>query len=152
LLIADEPTTALDVTIQAQILDLLAELQEKRKMAVLFITHDLGIVAKIADEVIVLYAGRAVERGSAGDIFRKPAHPYTRGLLQSVPKMNRDGGRLSVIPGFLPDATKMPEGCRFYNRCDKKTETCLAKPLEEAITPGHSAACFNMEKANAAHR
>jgi len=149
LLIADEPTTALDVTIQAQILDLLAELQEKRNMAVLFITHDLGIVARIADEVIVLYAGRAVERGTAADIFHSPLHPYTKGLLSSVPRMEHNAGKLAVIPGTLPNASEMPEGCRFYNRCERKSEVCLKRPLEKILSPTHSAACFNMESSHA---
>ncbi|MBL8028613.1 MAG: ABC transporter ATP-binding protein [Fibrobacteres bacterium] len=149
LLIADEPTTALDVTIQAQILDLLAELQEKRNMAVLFITHDLGIVARIADQVIVLYAGRAVERGTAADIFHSPRHPYTKGLLASVPRMEHNSGKLAVIPGTLPNASEMPEGCRFYNRCERRSEVCLKRPLEENLSPTHSAACFNMESSHA---
>jgi oligopeptide/dipeptide ABC transporter ATP-binding protein len=149
LLIADEPTTALDVTIQAQILDLLKELQEKRNMAVLFITHDLGIVANIADEIVVLYAGSVAERGTVDDIFNNAAHPYTRGLLLSVPKMN-NSGRLSVIRGTLPDPSNMPKGCRFYNRCDRHNEKCLLRPEPFTISSTHSASCFNMENGNAA--
>ncbi len=145
LLIADEPTTALDVTIQAQILDLLAKLQAKFNMAVLFITHDLGIVAKIADEIVVLYAGRIAERGSSSAIFDAPAHPYTKGLLSSVPRMDSAKSSLFVIPGVLPSGTDMPEGCRFYNRCNRKSDECLKKPFEQELSSGHFVSCFNAE-------
>ncbi|MFH0918733.1 MAG: ABC transporter ATP-binding protein [Fibrobacterota bacterium] len=145
LLIADEPTTALDVTIQAQILDLLQELKITHKMAVLFITHDLGIVAQIADEVQVLYAGKTAERGTATQIFNTPRHPYTAGLLHSVPRMTSGHGRLHVIPGSLPDATQFGEGCRFFDRCPRHSEQCRAQPLLTPLEPDHSAACFHME-------
>jgi peptide/nickel transport system ATP-binding protein/oligopeptide transport system ATP-binding protein len=145
ILIADEPTTALDVTIQAQILELLAELKETRKMALLFITHDLGIVAEIADDVLVLYAGKAVERGSAARIYQNAKHPYTLGLLRSVPRMEGRSERLNVIPGTLPDPKDLPEGCRFYNRCDRHTDICLTQPPEFKVEEGHLSACFHME-------
>jgi oligopeptide/dipeptide ABC transporter ATP-binding protein len=145
LLIADEPTTALDVTIQAQILDLLVELKESRKMALLFITHDLGIVAQIADEVLVLYAGKAVERGSAAQIYNNAKHPYTLGLLRSVPRLEGRRERLNVIPGVLPDPKDLPRGCRFYNRCERHTDHCLTQPPEFKVEEGHLSACFNME-------
>lgn len=145
LLIADEPTTALDVTIQAQILHLLRELKEERGMSVIFITHDLGIVAEIADTVLVLYAGKVAERGSAQDIYGNARHPYTLGLLNSVPVMEGRRDRLNVIPGVLPDPSQYPEGCRFYERCPRRTEKCLVQPKEFEIGPGHFAACFHME-------
>jgi oligopeptide/dipeptide ABC transporter ATP-binding protein len=124
LLIADEPTTALDVTIQAQILDLLAGLQERRGMAVLLITHDLGVVAEVSDRVVVMYAGQVVETGGVYDIFRDPAHPYTRGLLDSLPKVDRPGQRLSSIPGTVPNPIGWPEGCRFRARCPLAGDGC----------------------------
>ena len=145
LLIADEPTTALDVTIQAQILDLLQELKASHGMAVLFITHDLGIVAQIADEVQVLYAGMTAERGSAAQVFNSAKHPYTLGLLHSVPRMTQGRGRLHVISGTLPDPTNYSEGCRFYDRCPRHSDKCLARAPLFPIEPGHEAACFHME-------
>ena len=145
LLIADEPTTALDVTIQAQILNLLRDLKNERQMSLIFITHDLGIVAEIADTILVLYAGRVAERGSAKDIYENAKHPYTLGLLNSVPVMGGKKERLNVIPGVLPDASRYPEGCRFYERCGRRSEKCLEQPPEFEIAPGHKAACFHME-------
>ena len=145
LLIADEPTTALDVTIQAQILELMAELKAGRDMALIFITHDLGIVAEIADDVLVLYAGRVAERGPARAIYEAPRHPYTIGLLQSVPVMSGKKEKLSVIPGTLPDAVNYPQGCRFYERCGRRTEACLRNPEEVRVGEGHFAACFHTE-------
>ena len=124
LLVADEPTTALDVTIQAQILELLAELQERRGMAVLLITHDLGVVAEVCDRVVVMYAGQVVETGSVYEIFRDPAHPYTRGLLDSLPKVDRPGERLDSIPGTVPNPINWPDGCRFRARCSLAGEGC----------------------------
>jgi peptide/nickel transport system ATP-binding protein len=120
LLIADEPTTALDVTIQAQILRLFADLQQERDMAVLFITHDLGVVAEVADRVVVLYAGKVMERGSVEDVFETPAHPYTRALLSCLPGEGPTGG----IPGEIPDPTAPPDGCRFADRCAHDREAC----------------------------
>ena len=117
LLIADEPTTALDVTIQAQILELLAALKESRGMAVLLITHDLGVVAEVADRVVVMYAGQVAETGTAREVFGAPAHPYTEGLLASLPRVDRPGERLRPIPGVVPSPTDWPKGCRFADRC-----------------------------------
>jgi peptide/nickel transport system ATP-binding protein len=117
LLIADEPTTALDVTIQAQILELLAELRARRRMAVLLITHDLGVVAEVADRVVVMYAGQVAETGTAKEVFGSPAHPYTEGLLGSIPRVDRRGERLRPIPGVVPAAHDWPTGCRFADRC-----------------------------------
>ena len=117
LLIADEPTTALDVTIQAQILELLAELRARRGMAVLLITHDLGVVAEVCDRVAVMYAGQLVETGTVRQIFTHPRHPYTKGLLASLPSVDRPGGRLTAIPGTVPNPRRWPAGCRFRERC-----------------------------------
>ena len=128
LLIADEPTTALDVTIQAQILELLNELRKTRKLAVLLITHDLGVVAETADRVCVMYTGKIVEESTAEEIFENPKHPYTKGLLESVPKLTKDeiGGqkRLSTIEGVVPSPTELPDGCHFAPRCNFKKEIC----------------------------
>jgi peptide/nickel transport system ATP-binding protein len=125
LLVADEPTTALDVTIQAQILDLLADLQREMGMAILFITHDLGVVARVADRVVVLYAGKVMERGPVGRLFADPAHPYTRALLACLPGRGNESGS---IPGELPSATDPPAGCRFAPRCPFAVEACAADP------------------------
>ena len=130
LLIADEPTTALDVTIQAQILELLAELRERRGMAVMLITHDLGVVAEVCDRVVVMYAGQVVESGSVHEIFADPQHPYTRGLLDSLPSVDDPGQRLASIPGTVPNPTAWPDGCRFEARCGVAGEGCAeAQPL-----------------------
>jgi peptide/nickel transport system ATP-binding protein len=130
LLIADEPTTALDVTIQAQILDLLQKLQRERGMAMLFVTHNLGVVAEIAHRVAVMYAGRIVETGPVTEVFRNPKHPYTLGLLASMPKlgdatrMKHAGEKLAAIPGVVPSLMNMPAGCAFEPRCKFATEDC----------------------------
>jgi oligopeptide/dipeptide ABC transporter ATP-binding protein len=132
-LIADEPTTALDVTIQAQILDLLQELQQKVGMAIILITHDLGVVAEIADEVVVMYAGRVVEQGSVQEIFSNPKMPYTRGLLNSIPTLSKDPTgrikkkRLETIPGIVPNLLHLPQGCRFQERCTYVIDACRAQ-------------------------
>ena len=147
LLIADEPTTALDVTVQAQILSLLHDLKSKRDMALLFITHDLGVVAQIADEIIVLYAGKVAERGTADDILNHPSHPYTIGLLRSIPKLEAPEERLYMIPGTLPDPLNHPAGCRFYERCERRTEECLKGQPGEVLCgggEGHWAACIHI--------
>jgi oligopeptide/dipeptide ABC transporter ATP-binding protein len=144
LLIADEPTTALDVTIQAQILELIRELQTRLGMAVLLITHDLGVIAENCDEVVVMYAGRVAERGSVEQIFDRPTHPYTRGLLASIPRLDAvRKTRLTTIEGLVPALHEMPAGCRFQNRCPLAADVCRAAqpPLEE-VSPGHAAACF----------
>jgi peptide/nickel transport system ATP-binding protein len=148
LLIADEPTTALDVTIQAQILDLLADLQGRLGMALLLVTHELGVVAERADEVAIMYAGRVVERGAVGDVFHTPLHPYTRGLLRSIPKIGtRRQRRLEAIPGVVPDLAHLPSGCRFRDRCELAVAQCSVTdpPLDEH-RPGHWAACIRIEE------
>jgi len=129
LLIADEPTTALDVTIQAQILELLSELRARLGMAVMLITHDLGLVAEFAEEVVVMYAGRVVERGSVRALFQGPLHPYARGLLRSVPSYgdNSRAHRLPTIPGVVPDLRHLPSGCRFRDRCERAFDRCAAE-------------------------
>ena len=146
LLIADEPTTALDVTIQAQILDLLKRLQASAGMAVLMITHDLGVIAEVADRVAVMYAGRIVERADAASLFRTPRHPYTRGLLASRPRLAERRDRLEAIPGAVPDPLRFPPGCRFHPRCPLADDRCgvEAPPLME-VAPGHAVACWNAE-------
>jgi oligopeptide/dipeptide ABC transporter ATP-binding protein len=150
LLIADEPTTALDVTIQAQILDLLGRLQEELGMAVLMITHDLGVIAEVADRVAVMYAGKIVESAGVDALFAAPQHPYTVGLLASIPSLTADRRRLSVIPGTVPDATGFAAGCRFAPRCPRASERCRIEepPLLPATgAPGHAVACFFPEGA-----
>jgi oligopeptide/dipeptide ABC transporter ATP-binding protein len=129
-LIADEPTTALDVTIQAQILDLLRGLQKEMGMAILLITHDLGVVAEMANRVAVMYAGKVVEYASARDLFRDPRHPYTIGLLESIPRMSRSAERLSVIPGTVPPPTAFPPGCAFHPRCPFIADRCRTEVPE----------------------
>jgi oligopeptide/dipeptide ABC transporter ATP-binding protein len=151
-LIADEPTTALDVTIQAQILDLMVQLQEELGMAIILITHDLGVVAETADEVVVMYAGKVVERASVDDLFARPAHPYTDGLLQSVPSFESavDGQheRLTTIPGIVPSLLDLPKGCRFQDRCPKVTAVCKeAEPVLAEAGNSHWVACFNHQGA-----
>ncbi len=143
LLIADEPTTALDVTIQAQILELMRDLRVKNRMAIMLITHDLGVVAEMADEVAVMYAGRVVERAAARDLFEDPQHPYTLGLLGSVPRLDEDRPRLLAIEGTVPPPFALPPGCRFAPRCPFAAEPCQAAPppLRE-ISPGHHVACL----------
>ncbi len=144
LLIADEPTTALDVTIQAQILELLADLRKKTGMAVMLITHDLGLVAEFAEHVVVMYAGRVVESAPVKDLFRKPQHPYTRGLLRSVPSYsdNARKPRLPTIPGVVPDLRKLPPGCRFRDRCDVAIDRCASEePTLDARPDGRLVRC-----------
>ena len=143
LLIADEPTTALDVTVQAQILDLLRELQAETGMSVILITHDLGVVAEMADEVAVMYSGRVVERGTAREIFEDPQHPYTLGLLGSIPRLDEERETLLAIDGTVPPPFALPPGCRFAPRCPFAISPCdaLLPPLR-AITEGHEAACI----------
>ena len=143
-LIADEPTTALDVTIQAQILDLMVELQERLGMAILFITHDLGVVAQMAQRVVVLYAGQVVERGPVGEIFARPRMPYTAGLIASIPRLGHAGGgqRLRTIPGSVPSIAERPDGCRFATRCGHVEPACReALPPLEPVSDHHHVRC-----------
>ncbi len=144
LLIADEPTTALDVTIQAQILDLLRRLQHEFEMSIVLVTHDLGMVAEMANRIVIMYSGRVFEEASVGDIFRRPAHPYTIGLLDSLPRIDRDIDKLTLIEGSVPSAHDLPQGCHFAPRCRFVKEECTHRvpPLEQ-IHPGQNVACFN---------
>jgi len=147
LLIADEPTTALDVTIQAQILDLLQRLRRELGMAVLLITHDLGVVAETADRVAVMYAGQVVEHCDTRAAFHATRHPYTAGLLASLPRLGAEADRLRVIPGQVPDAAAFPEGCRFHPRCPLAVERCRREmPALRDVGGGHLARCFRAEE------
>ncbi|MCC6153180.1 MAG: ABC transporter ATP-binding protein [Candidatus Hydrogenedentes bacterium] len=143
LLIADEPTTALDVTIQAQILDLLRKLQSENGMSILLITHNLGIVAEMADEVAIMYAGRIAEKGPMRSVFSAPSHPYTVGLFKSLPSITRRGQRLYAIRGSVPPATRFPSGCRFHTRCPFVMDTCKANvPPLIPVAADHASACW----------
>jgi peptide/nickel transport system ATP-binding protein len=146
-LIADEPTTALDVTIQAQILDLIERLQAQRGMAVMFITHDLGVIAEIADQVVVMYAGKVVERAPVDSLFARPLHPYTRALLESMPQLQRHAKtRLPVIAGMVPTPNALPPGCRFANRCQFATAECQAEPPLVEVASAHWSACHHWRR------
>ena len=143
ILIADEPTTALDVTIQAQILELMKSLQEELGMAIIMITHDLGVVAQLCDEVIVMYAGSICEQGTADEIFYNPKHEYTKGLLRSIPTTGNDGERLEPITGTPIDLLNMPKGCPFAPRCANAMKICLRERAERMqINDDHAAACW----------
>ncbi len=143
ILIADEPTTALDVTIQAQILELMQDLQEKMGMAIIMVTHDLGVIASMCDEIIVMYGGRVCERGTADDIFYRPAHEYTKGLLRSIPTSDNNGERLVPIGGTPINLLNMPQGCAFCPRCDEAMKICLTQvPEEIRVSDTHLASCF----------
>ena len=148
ILIADEPTTALDVTIQAQILELMQDLQKKLGMAIIMVTHDLGVIASMCDEIIVMYGGRVCERGSADDIFYRPAHEYTKGLLRSIPTAANSQERLVPIGGTPINLLNMPKGCAFCPRCDEAMKICLDEvPEEMPVGEGHLAACWmNIKK------
>jgi len=137
ILIADEPTTALDVTIQAQILELLKELQKKMGMGIILITHDLGVIAEMADDVVVMYAGRVVEQGTVQEIFDNPKHPYTSGLLSSIPKLNQRSDRLSTIPGIVPNLLHLPQGCRFQDRCKYVESVCKGVEPDLRVIKNH---------------
>jgi len=144
LLIADEPTTALDVTIQAQILEIIKEIKKKEKMAILIITHDLSVIAEMADKVIVMYAGKIVEKALVNDIFKSPRHPYTKGLLNSVPRMNTSANILYTIRGAVPKITDLPRGCRFHTRCDLcKSICCEKEPEMRKIGDERYISCWN---------
>lgn len=147
LLIADEPTTALDVTIQAQVLDMMVKLQKERDMAMLMITHDLGIVAEVCDKCAIMYAGEIVEYGELEHIFDRPAHPYTIGLLGTIPSLDKDVDRLKPIPGLVTDPTNLPEYCSFYDRCPYAQESCKkGNPQLVELEPGHWVRCFETAK------
>jgi oligopeptide/dipeptide ABC transporter ATP-binding protein len=143
LVIADEPTTALDVTIQAQILNLLQQMQDQLGTSIIMITHDLGVIAETCDDVVVMYAGRVAEQGTAEDVFRRPRHPYTRGLLESIPRLSTPRKtRLNTIEGLVPSLTEMPSGCRFNNRCPYADAHCVAADPEiTEVGDGHRVAC-----------
>ena len=143
LLVADEPTTALDVTIQAQILELLAALQRSRGLAVLLITHDLGVVAEITQQVVVMYAGKVVEKARTPDLFARPTHPYTQSLLRSLPELAPPGSRLATIDGMVPSPLDFPSGCRFRTRCPRATAACAEDPPLIEVGDGHQAWCAN---------
>ena len=141
ILICDEPTTALDVTIQAQILELMQSLQKKLGMAIIMVTHDLGVIADMCDEIIVMYGGRVCERGTAEDIFYRPAHEYTKGLLRSIPNVDRIGEKL--VPGTPINLLNMPKGCAFCPRCENAMKICLEEQAPEVQMPdGHFASCW----------
>jgi oligopeptide/dipeptide ABC transporter ATP-binding protein len=147
ILIADEPTTNLDVTIQLQVLRLIKNVKEEFKSSVLLITHDMGVVAEMADKVAVMYAGRIMEYADVYEIFENPKHPYTKALLLSVPRLDVNVERLSVIPGTIPDPLKLPEGCRFSPRCEYANESCKKEsPNLIEIEPGHLVACSRVEQ------
>ncbi len=143
ILIADEPTTALDVTIQAQILELMKDLQKKMGMAIIMITHDLGVIADMCDEIIVMYAGRVCERGTVDEIFYNPRHEYTKGLLRSIPTLNGGHDKLIPIAGSPVDLTNLPKGCAFASRCDRCMKICLTdQPEEVRVNDSHIASCW----------
>lgn len=148
ILIADEPTTALDVTIQAQILELMQSLQKKLGMAIIMVTHDLGVIADMCDEIIVMYGGRVCERGTAKDIFYRPHHEYTKGLLRSIPNVDRIGEKLIPIPGTPINLLNMPKGCAFCPRCEEAMKICIEEqPPEMQMPDGHFASCWLNVKA-----
>ena len=144
ILIADEPTTALDVTIQAQILELMQDLQKKLGMAIIMITHDLGVIADMCDEIIVMYAGKVCERGTADEIFYNPRHEYTKGLIRSIPRITEKHEKLIPIAGTPVDLLNLPKGCAFASRCDRAMKICLREhPEEVRVNENHIAACWN---------
>ena len=146
ILIADEPTTALDVTIQAQILDLMNQLKKETGTSILFITHDLGVVAEVCDDVAVMYCGRVVERGDVKTIFANPSHPYTKGLLGSIPRLGDAGKELKSIPGNVPNPKYMPKGCKFEPRCPYASKKCREEePGFFQIEEGHISRCWLCE-------
>ncbi|MGN0822653.1 MAG: ABC transporter ATP-binding protein, partial [Candidatus Gallimonas sp.] len=151
LIVADEPTTALDVTIQAQILDLLREIKKKINGSIMLITHDLGVVAEMADYVVVMYAGKVIETGTAEDIFDHPLHPYTIGLQKSKPTVDAEVDSLYCIPGFVPNPINMPNYCYFRDRCERCREQCSGEyPAFVQVTETHSVACYLYREKNAA--
>lgn len=153
LLIADEPTTALDVTIQAQILELMKELQKEYGMAIILITHDVGVIAENADRVVVMYGGKVMESADVYTVFKKPKHPYTWGLLNAIPRLDIEQERLYSIPGMVPDPLHFPPGCRFSNRCEFKENRCeIEMPDLVQVEPGHMVRCFYYKKVENIHK
>ena len=149
LIIADEPTTALDVTIQAQILDLLRDLKDKVNASIMLITHDLGVVASMCDYVVVMYAGRVIEQGTVQEIFKAPKHPYTIGLIKSLPIMNTESDKLYSIPGNVPNPINMPKHCYFKNRCEQCIDKCSGEyPSIINLTDTHKISCHLYDKDN----
>lgn len=147
LLICDEPTTALDVTVQAQILDLMNHLKQINDMGIIMITHDLGVVAEVCDKVIVMYAGKVVEQANVKELFLNPKHPYTKGLLESIPKLGKRKEKLGSISGMVPSPDQMPSGCRFYDRCSKKMDICKQEiPPVQEVGEDHITACWLFKK------
>ncbi|HEY0919487.1 ABC transporter ATP-binding protein [Devosia sp.] len=144
LLIADEPTTALDVTIQAQVLELISDIRRKLQMSVVLITHDLGIVAEHCDRVMVMYAGQVVEEGPTAQVIGAPRHPYTRGLLGSIPRLSLRGQPIRPIEGQVPDLIDLPPQCRFYSRCSERVDACLKPIAMREAAPGHRARCIHV--------
>jgi oligopeptide/dipeptide ABC transporter ATP-binding protein len=142
LLIADEPTTALDVTIQAQILELMKALRERNRMAILLITHDLGVIAEMADDVVVMYAGKVVEASDVITVFEQPHHPYSKGLLASIPRLGQKRQRLEVIKGVVPNPLNLPTGCLFKRRCPYAMPICDTPPPFQEVAPGHVSRCW----------
>jgi oligopeptide/dipeptide ABC transporter ATP-binding protein len=150
-LIADEPTTALDVTIQAQILELMLELRENSNTAVVLITHDMGVVAEMADEIMVMYTGRVVEKGTAAEIFKNPLHPYTQGLLASIPRVDQKVEKLHVTKGMVPNLFELPQGCKFADRCPYASGRCGREEPELLDKDGHLVRCFLCLKGECEH-
>jgi oligopeptide/dipeptide ABC transporter ATP-binding protein len=142
LLIADEPTTALDVTIQAQILELMKALRERNRMAIMLITHDLGVIAEMADDVVVMYAGKVVEQSDVNTVYEHPHHPYSRGLLASIPRLGEKRERLEVIKGVVPNPLNLPAGCLFKRRCPSAMPICDVAPPFQEVAPGHLSRCW----------
>jgi oligopeptide transport system ATP-binding protein len=146
-LIADEPTTALDVTVQAQIMELLAELQRESRMGLILITHDLGVVADVADKISVMYAGRIMEQADVHEIYGKPSHPYTKGLLESIPRVDLKGQELAAIKGLPPNLMRIPHGCEFSPRCPYAQQICVdQRPALREAAPGRYSACHFAEE------
>lgn len=141
LLIADEPTTALDVTIQAQIVELLKDIRDKTGMAIIFITHNMGVIAEISDSVLVMYCGKVMEYGSTAEIENRPRHPYTAALIDAIPKLDEDRKYLSTIPGLVPNLTDLPSGCRFADRCDKVLDVCREEEPSWLLYPNQKVFC-----------
>ena len=148
LLIADEPTTALDVTIQAQILDLINDLKENLHTSVLFITHDMGVIAEVSDYVMVMYAGKVVEYDNVENLFRNPMHPYTKGLLKSIPRVDKNIGSLFTIEGTVPNIRNMPKGCRFYDRCADRMDICKSQDCEMLSVGTKKVRCWKFSEGN----